>query len=256
MDPKDPATKVSLLRDQTVKLLDKALSEIRQAHPRAPRKMLARSYTAQYLLTEAKEYVEASWDLLKAGRSRASLCTSRWVLEAALNLLWVNAAGPAQVDSRLRLLEAEALRLDAARLEGLADMNPDPNQAKEYKALAATERDRLKRIVPKTGWPLKSLDFRIKSIMKYLQAKSMSNPYDWYRVCCAAAHPGLELWRRFCDAPGGAMVTSRPPDEVEVARRMAAAATVNLVGGAYTLTGKRDCTGLITLWKNKIVPLL
>lgn len=243
-----------MLHDKTVALLNKALSEIRQARPNALKAMQDRFYVGEYLLTEAKEYVDASWDLLKAGKARASQCVSRWILEAALNLLWVNAETD-QVDHRLKLLEAEALRLWGARLEGLADLNPDPKQAAQLRDQAATVRDNQRTLVPQTNRGLRSLDFRIKSIMKYLGAKSVPNPYALYRDCCARAHPGLELWRRLSYAPGGAMVTSKPPDEVELARYMAAAATMTLVGEVYGLTKMRD-KDVTAWWEDQVVPLL
>ena len=114
---------LKVLQDKSSHLLVSALAAIRAHRTRTPRGQEKRFMVAEYLLAEAQGYVTGSFDLLKADNPRVSLAVSRWIVEAALNLLWATASEP-EIDKRLRSLEAEALRLDALRSEGLADLCP------------------------------------------------------------------------------------------------------------------------------------
>ena len=241
------------LHKKTAGLLARALTEIRQGRVNAALAMEDRFRVAEYLLTEAEEYISASWDLLRAKKPRASLATSRWVVEAALDILW-GTAEPNEIEDRLILLAAEALRLEAARLEGLAKL--DPNEAKQFKDGATAARQQMWNLVGTAKWRLDPLGKRMDSISARLKAKSVPNPYSLYRICCAAAHPGLELSRRFSQAAGGATVTRKPTDHMAIASRILAASTLWLVSAAYCLTEIVDAECLTRWWKDEIAPLL
>lgn len=245
---------LSLLKQKTGNLVANALKEIREGRPNAGHSKEARFRVAEFLLAEAGEYVDASFDLLSTGKARASLATSRWILEAALNLIWVT-ADPKRVDKGLKLLAAEALRLEAAKLEDLRELFPA--QASQLTAQANAARLEHKALL--TGQDqsrLDSLSTRLESIRDKLKASSMPNPYGLYRVCCAAGHPGVAFWRRFSQAPGGAMVTREPPDDTYDACFILGASITWLVSGAYCLTELGDAERLQIWWKNEIAPLV
>ena len=235
--------KVKRLRQNVTELLEKALATIRGGRLQAPRAWEGRFRAAEYLLTEAREYVDAAFALL-AGHPRASLSVSRWVLEASLNLLWATAK-PNEVDNRLRLLAAEALRLDAARSEGLAELYP--GDTKRYLAQADEARQE-KRALIGQGKRLASLDTRVKSLKEQLDAKGLPSPYAFYRICCDAAHPGLAVWRRFQFGPGGAAIAKSPPDNTQMAVWMVSGASLHLIAGAYCLTNMGDAKVLKAWW--------
>ncbi len=243
----------NVLRKKAVDLLKNALAEIRRERTKTAAQKEARFRVAEFLLCEALEYVEASCEALEADRPRAALATSRWLLEAALNLFWVTAE-PSELDERLKLLAAEAIRLEAARAEGLSELYPA--QAEQYKRDAAAKRLELKNLIGQKKSQLKSLDNRMKSIQLDRQSKALPNVYSLYRVCCGAAHPGLEFSRRFNSAPGGVTVTSPPPDQMAIARFISIASTLWLVSAAYHLTDLGDAESLNRWWKEQIVSLL
>ncbi len=241
------------LHKKATELLARALTEIRQGRVNAAQAREDRFRVAEYLLTEAEEYVSTSWDLLRAKKPRASLAISRWVVEAALDILWVTAETN-KIEKRLIFLAAEALRLEVARLEGLVEWHP--NEAKQFKNAAADARQQMRNLVNITKWRLDPLGSRMDSISARLKAKSMPNPYSLYRICCAAAHPGLELSRRFSQAAGGATVTRKPTDHTEIAIYISAASTLWLVSATYCLTELSDAEYLTRWWKDEIAPLL
>lgn len=239
------------LREKMAKLIAKALREVRQGRTKAAMAKEARFRTAEYLLTEAEEYVNAAWDMLKAGSPRASLAASRWVLEAALDLRWAMWE-PDKIEDRLRELRAEALRLRATRLEGLIEFYPD--DANQLKKAATADRQRVEVMMGQRKWRLAPLSIRIDSLRDLLKAELLPNPYSLYRICCAAAHPGVELERRFGGAPGGATVTRKPPDHTAIALRILAASTLWLISDAYRLTGVGDTKRLTRWWKDEMTP--
>jgi len=79
--------------------------------------------------------------------------------------------------------------------------------------------------------------------------------YPIYRICCAAAHPGLNVWERF-----GADGSTGPgsPIDRHTACWMAAQSSFHLVVGAYILTELEagDKEELQSWWKDKLGPLL
>jgi len=241
------------LHEKAAELTAKALTEVRQGRINAAEAKVGRFRTAEYLLVEAEEYVSAALDMLKAGRTRASLTVSRWVLEAALNLSWVTAK-PRELDERLRSLVAEGLRLGAVRFRGLAELYP--GQAKQFKAEAEARRQASKDLLGQAERRLDSLDTRVKSIQWPCQPKSIPDLYALYRVCCGAAHPGLELERRFDLRAGGVTVTRQPPDQRPLARFIWAASTLWLVSAAYCLTDLGDTKRLTKWWKDEMAPLV
>ncbi len=247
------SSKLTQLQEKTGRLLAKALTQIQQGLLHAPKAEKRRFEAAVYVLSEAEEYVRASWDLLRAGSPRVSLATSRWVLEAALNFTWVT-KDPKEVDERLRCLMADALRLEDARLDGLAELYP--NDAKQLKDAATAARGNMKELVGEVKRPLDSLNNRVESMRVRMEGKSVPDLYPLYRICCAAAHPGLDLHRRFDLALGGATVTRKLADDTDIAIFISAASAQWLVSSAYCLTdlGNADC--LNRWWKDEIRPLL
>jgi len=246
-------SRLSLLHYRTAVLLRTIVNEIEEKRRNVPEQMEGRFCIAAYLLTEVEEYVNAAWDLLKADRARASLTVSRWVIEAALNLVWATAESN-ELDRRIRLLVAEALRLEAARLGGLAELYP--NEAKQLTERATAARQQLKALVAEAKWRLDPLDKRMKSVIRGLRPKALPNPYALYRVCCGAAHPGLDVWRRFGQGAGGATATREPPDHTAMACFIIASSTLWLVSAACCLTGLGDSGHLTRWWTDEVAPLL
>lgn len=241
-------SKIASLQTLSRDLLDGTLAEIRLHREESSPPNKEYFLTAEYLLQEAMEYVTGAWEMVKSGKSNASIALSRWVLEASLNLLWT-VADRDKIEERLKVLVGEALRSDACLLEGLAKLWPDKSHQFESKANEATR-------IRKTFGVEKpeSLDKRLEEIRQPDKA-NWPELYPLYRICCAAAHPGLKVWERFCSA-GDSTVSKDPIDKQSIACWMAAASTLYLVANAYCLTDLGDKNVLNEWWKNQVVPLL
>ena len=68
------------LHDKVTSLLQECLCAMRRQAGLASQPSEGRLRTAEYLLTEAQEYIDAASILLEAGKPRASLAVSRWDL--------------------------------------------------------------------------------------------------------------------------------------------------------------------------------
>lgn len=248
----DRQVSMCTLRERLAELIGRCLRDVRQNGPQAGREMEHRARSAEFLLVECREYVESACHSLENGLSKASLGASRWILEAALNLLWATAEAE-EVDDRIRELVAEALRLEAARLDGLTQLYP--SEADSLRERAVEARDQRKALIGQ-GKRLASLDTRLQSVRTKLGGKELPTPYALYRICCDAAHPGMAVWRRFGIGPGGQTFAKAPPDATHIAAWMIAAASFYLVGGAYCLAGLGDAESLKAWWKKEISPLL
>ncbi|MEI7836426.1 MAG: DUF5677 domain-containing protein, partial [Planctomycetota bacterium] len=210
-------TNLEQLHDEVGQLLKRCLDEIQHHPTRESSQFVKRFQVAQYLLLEAQEYVDATFDLLEAGKSRASLTVCRWVLEAALELLWATAE-PKEVDHRLNFCVSEAIRKEANLFKGLAELFPD--RSVEFRAKEQDARQQSKRVRGQSEYH-RSLDQRLTSLKARFEAKGIGNPYGFYRVCCEAAHPGFAIWRRFGVGPKGEPVSSLPPDLTRETKEMA-----------------------------------
>jgi hypothetical protein len=236
------------LKSLTCILINKALVEIKKGRQNSSTAMEAHFRTAEYLLLEAKEYIDGAWEMLEHNKPNASLALSRWVVEAFMNLLWA-VADKDQIKPRLMVLAGESLRCEAHLLEGLADLWP--NQAIDFKnhaKKAIKEREALK--VEK----IKSLCERIKNI-RFPNKPNWPSIYVLYRICSAAAHPNLKVWERFA-LVGHVTVSRKPIDKRRTACWMAAASTLYLVFSAYCLTKLRNVQNLDDWWSNQVAPLL
>ena len=274
--------KVNELRQKVSELIEKALADIREEQPESAKE--ERFHVARYLLMEAQEYVEAAFILLDDEKPRASLAASRWVLEASVNLLWA-AAESDKVDDHLGWLYEEALRLDILCLEGLAKWFPgEPNhfravadackkeradviskfEAARVKGLAELHpgdadpllksADACKKecvdLVGERKWRLPSLEARLRKALGSDHPDLQNKIYDvLYRICCAAAHPSLAVWRRFKSEPDGATVTQEPPDSAWIAAQMVTASSFYLVSSAYCLIELDNTAFLKTWWE-------
>ncbi len=109
---------IEALAELTSGLIKGSLIQIRGASQDLSSGHENRFQTALYLLKESGEYVDGAWEMLASGKARAALALSRWVLEAALDLLWAVASRD-ETDQRLRDLCGEALRQDAILAENL-----------------------------------------------------------------------------------------------------------------------------------------
>lgn len=224
-------------------LLNAAFKEIQSYREKTSPSNTERYVTTEYLLQEAMEYVTGAWEMVKSGKHNASIALSRWVLEASLNLLWIVVERD-KIEERHKVLIGEALRNDACLLEGLAKLWPDKSHQFESKANEA------RRIRESFGVEKpECLDQRLKEI------KLSDKWYPLYRICCAAAHPGLKVWERFGSA-GDPTVSKDPINKQSVACWMAAASTLHLVASAYCLTGLGDPKQQKDWWENKVRPLL
>jgi len=229
-------------------LLNAAFKEIRSYREKTSTSNTERYVTAEYLLQEAMEYVTGAWEMVKSGKSNASIALSRWVLEASLNLLWIVAERD-KIEERHKVLIGEALRNDACLLEGWAKLWPDKSHQFESKANEA------RRIRESFGVEKpKSLEKRLKEIR---QPDKANGPelYPLYRICCAAAHPSLKVWERFGIA-GNSTISKDPINKQSVACWMAAASTFYLVTSAYCLVELGDSKQLKDWWETKVRPLL
>ena len=169
------ASKLTQLQEKTGRLLEKALTQILEPPVNASNLKKRRFEAAEYYLTEGKEYVAASWELLRTGKPRASLATSRWVLEAALNLVW--AADEAdQIEKRLKLLEAKALHHEVKLLEGRAKLYP--RLSEQFKQGAAETERQMDELMCGAKWHLPNLRSRMDSLKVSPNAQAAPDPYS------------------------------------------------------------------------------
>ena len=242
------SSNIKTLQTLSCDLLEDTLKEIRSHREKNSPPNEEHFLTAEYLLQEAMEYVAGAWEMIISDKPNASIALSRWVLEASLNLLWT-VADRDKIDERLKVLVGEALRNDACLLEGLAKLWPakvhqfesKANEARKIRKSFDVERpkgldERLQEIVPpdKDNWP---------------------KLYPLYRICCAAAHPGLKVWERFCNVDE-LIVSKDPIDKQSIACWMAAASTLYLSTNTYCLTELGNIDELKHWWVEQVVPLL
>ena len=231
------ADRLVALRSRTCDLLDRTLGDIRDA--RTDRGSSgAPSQAADYLLREAREYLDGAWEMLLGRKPSASLALSRWLLEAALNLMWV-VADQREVEARLASLRAHDLRLAALQHEGMAEVVP--SQATARRALAKEAR---RLSCEENAASLKPLAHRVDEAKE-----SFGEIYPLFRACSAAAHPNL--------AP---LTLPTPRVRIQyiedLAIWMAAAPTLYLVAGASALVGVGDAVLLKRWWSEEVAPLL
>lgn len=248
----DKTANIQRLKELTGTLIQEALAEIRSECPHSPEYAENRFRTAEYFLLEAPDYVDAAWQMLLMGNARASLAISRWTLEAALNLWWL-VSDLDKTNQRLTDLVGEALYEDAKLREGLAEMWPDRAHALRQSAKRARQmRDEL--------GPLQRTNLK----QKMKDAKPADKP-DWpdlyvhYRVCCAAAHPGLKVWERFNTVNQTVVSIKTSGDTVltsDMAIWMAAASAFWLASFACSLTDSGNAEKLKAWWHEKVAPLL
>ncbi|MFA5423183.1 MAG: hypothetical protein WC374_04940 [Phycisphaerae bacterium] len=240
--------KVQNLKKITNALVEEALEKIRSGRQNSLRSKEQYFRTAEYFLSETKEYIDAACETLKIEKYDASLALSRWILEASMNLWWVS-TDSSQSEQRIADLAGEALRCEAILLDGLAERWP--NDASVYRNTAREAKKMRKNL---NARKLTSLDTRMKSI-KPLQRANCPDIYVLYRMCCAAAHPSLKIWERYRKV-GTTIVSMKPKDKTNTAHWMVAASVLYLVATAYCLTKLGNKNYLEKWWSDKIVPLL
>mgnify|MGYP001562665162 CR=1 FL=1 len=243
-------SKIASLQTLSRDLLDGALAEIRLHREESSPPNEEYFLTAEYLLQEAMEYVTGALEMIKSGKSNASIALSRWVLEASLNLLWTVAERD-KIEERHKVLIGEALRNDACLLEGLAELWPDK------KCQFISKADEARKIRKNLGVEKsdrKSLEEKLKEV-KQFDTANWPKLYPLYRICCAAAHPGLKVWERF-GVVASSIVPRDPIDKQSTAYWMIAASTLYLVTFTYRLTELGDPKQLKDWWENKVGRLL
>lgn len=242
---------ISTLKGLTSELINNALNEIKRERQNSLSYMEGRFRTAEYLLLEAKEYIDGAWEMLEHNKCRASLALSRWLLEASIYLLWV-LDGKDEIEQRLKDITGEALRNDANLCEGLAELCP--KEASALKSQAQKARTAI------TTLGARKLERSLEKMVKNIKEPNTNWPrlYVLYRICCAAAHPALKFWERFASA-GNATISSVPTSPIDnrrIACWMTAASTLYLVFGAYCLTKLGKIEDLDNWWKKQVSPLL
>lgn len=252
MNDVDKTANIRRLQDLTSTLIQDALARIRLGCHQSSMCDDNRFRTAEYFLLQAGDYVHGAWEMLRIGNAHASLAISRWTLEAALNLWWV-VSSPDETDQRLRDLCGEALRQDALLREALAEMWPDQAHALKRSANKARQiRDELRPV------RIPNLETRMKNIQPP-DKPDWPDLYVHYRVCCAAAHPGLKVWEQFT-AGGQATISTKPSDDTiltsDMAMWMATAPVFWLVSFAYSLTNHENADEMKKWWDAEAAPLL
>jgi hypothetical protein len=204
-----------------------------------------RFQTVLYFLSESEEYVGGAWVMLASGKVRAALALSRWVLEAALDLLWT-VADKDRADQRLRDLCGEALRQDAALAENLVKIWRDLAGPLNEKAKRA--RQMMEDLGAEGLQPLATRMDQLEASGEAGAELGALGPqlYALYRICCAAAHAGLKIW----ESSDNTILTP------ERACFVAAASPLYLVLSAHVLTDTGDAAELNNWWSDKVRPLL
>jgi hypothetical protein len=239
---------ITKLRDLSIALLSDGLKEIQTHQQKADSENEACIISGEYLLLEAKEYVEATWSMILSEKYNASLSLSRWILEASLNLFWA-VAEKEEKDDKLKILAGEALKCEANLQEGLAVLWPEEATAYNNNAQHARQVRNSLRVKR-----LENLGKRMEDI------KQENNPkwpdlYPLYKICCRSSHPGLKVWERF-DHSDDETISREPVSFHDTAIWMAASSTFYLVTFTYCLVGLGDSEHLKAWWKNKVRPLL
>lgn len=192
---------------------------------------------ARYYLSESRECMKAVWPMLAERRFRAALALSRWVLEAALNLLWA-VADDKEVDQRLRDLRRKALCQEAALQDELADASF--GQIEVQKEQARKVRSAADRV---QGRSLGSLEDRVKNLQATgVAAEKLGELgprlYTFYRICSTAIHAHPRVWEH----PQKKIV--RP----WVVYRIATSSPFYLVAATPVLTGTGDLNRMYEWW--------
>jgi len=242
------SNKIASLQTLSSDLLDKTLAEIRLHRKESSPLNEDYFFIAEYFLQEAMEYVTGAFEMIESGKSNASIALSRWVLEASLNLYWT-VADSDKIDERLKILQGEAWRNEACINEGLAKLYP--NKSQQFKKNATEARKTRKNLGVEKP---ENLYERLESIEEQSET-NWPSLYSLYRICCASAHPNLNVWERFGLADG-TIVSKDPIDKQSIACWMAAASTFYLVIFTYKLTELGDSKQLKDWWENKVRPLL
>ena len=242
------SNKIASLKTLSSDLLDKTLAEIRLHRKESSPLNEDYFFIAEYFLQEAMEYVAGAFKMIESGKSNASIALSRWVLEASLNLHWT-VADSDKINERLKILQGEAWRNEACICEGLAKLWPKQSQLFKENATKARKIRKVLRVKKP-----ESLYKRLESIEEQSET-NWSNLYPLYRICCAAAHPNLNVWERF-DLTDGRIVSKDPIDKQPIACWMAATSTFYLVIFTCHLTELGDSNQLKEWWEKKIRPLL
>jgi hypothetical protein len=245
------AVNTTSLQKLTSELIDDAMKEIRSTWRSSSGKDRC-FVTAIYLLDESRAYTAAAWNAITADNALVALALSRWVLEAAMSLWWV-VADPNEIDQRLTDLAGEALRGDANLNDGLAQIWTGQSKALRDKAKRAREmRTEIgARELPPLG--------QMMETTKPPDRPGWPGFYPLYRICCAAAHPGLRLWERFKDAESPTMQARSSKNSIlttETASWMAAVSPLYLVAHSFCLTDAGDAKTLNDWWSKKMSPLL
>ena len=160
-----PERNTILLKTLSIDLLNNALKEITSYRKKTIPPNEENFITAEYLLLEAKEYVEGAWDMVIIERYDASIALSRWILEASLNLFWA-VADKDETQDKLVVLAGEALRCDANLRESMAEIWPSNAEAFKNNA----EEARTVRKSLGIDKPLENLEKRLRDI-RLLQNK-------------------------------------------------------------------------------------
>ena len=234
---------ITTLRTLTWNLVEETRRQIQSYREQHSLTNEQRFVIPEYLLEEALEYVSGAWDMVLADRPRAAVTLSRWIVEASLNVYWVVSGKRDETDDRLKALCGETLRNEANLYENLTKLWPNQSNLFLERARKARDVRRKDLCVEKT---LQSLEQRLRNV-KHEQL------YPVYRICCAAAHPGLNVWERF-----GSDASSGPgsPIDRHTACWMVTQASLHLVAGAYILTELEGGEHLTNWWKDKVGPLL
>lgn len=241
---KKPQMSQMKLKELTSKLLNDTLKDIQSRQQNSSTGKYFK--TAEYLLLEAKEYVDGAWVLIEHDKCDASIALSRWVLEASMNLLWA-VVNEDEKDQRLKELCGEALRQEAMLQESLQELLP--NQAKTYISNAQKAREVRKKL---------AVEKKLESLFD--RTKSIENPktrylYSLYRICCAKSHPSLNVWQRF-ETVNNKTTPKNPVNNKHIACWMAASTTYYLILYVYCLTKLDSAPDLKDWWENEAGPLL
>jgi hypothetical protein len=237
---------ITSLKTLTQNRMKETLRQIRSHREHHSPTNEGRYYIPEFLLEEGLEYVSGAWDLILSDRPKAAVTLSRWIVEASLNLYWVVKGNKDEIDDRLKALFGEALRNEANLYEDLTKLWPDQADSFSKRACEAREVRKEDLGVEERLQPLEQ---------RLLKVKLPEQLYPVYRICCAAAHPGLNVWERLevdGSAGAGSLIDKRR------ACWMVAQSTLHLVAGAYILTELEsgDKEVLLTWWENEVRPLL
>lgn len=174
---------IDQLEINTIEFLKKSTTDI-EKHINDNSSLMRRRLIAYGIICESESYLTSAWRELKAGALRPSIMMTRWLVEAAMDVMWA-CHDNESINSKLDALTKRSFQEEKKRLRSIQSLYPDSIAHLEQNI--AQINDEVNSI---NVGPMPNLADR----MRLVPQPGNFNMYDLYRICCEASHPRIELW--------------------------------------------------------------